>query len=148
MHLVMQKFFTKNITCTSNCVVPSLCNMKPNWCCSPHARGCVWKARAGAEGRRGTGASHGQCFCADGLKHPRLKCNLEKAGVIFFEGGTSTHLLHADGRALPQEDSEFVEGVREVHYRSKVLQSPRQLIGHNCVLSTLRFGRQRHRSSC
>ena len=88
-------------------------------------RGCAWKARAGAEGRRGTGAFHGQCFCADVLKHPGLKCKPGKAGVIFFEGGTSTHLLRADGRALPQEDSDFVEGVREVHYRSEVLQAPK-----------------------
>lgn len=40
-------------------------------------------------------------------------------------GYTSTHLLRADSRALPQEDSDFVEGVREVHYRSKVLQAPK-----------------------
>lgn len=107
MHLVAQKFFKKNITCTSSCVVPSPSNTNPKQRGNPQARGCAWKARAGAEGKRGSGTSQGQCSCTDILKHPGLKCNPAKAGVIFFEGGTSTHLLHMNSRELPQEDSKF-----------------------------------------
>lgn len=118
MHLVVQKFFKKSITCTSKCVVPSLSQheTKPVLQCSGQGLCLESTGRSRRQERD-------QC-----LPRPVLLCGCPeasrsqvqsgKAGVIFFEGGTSTHFLHADSRALPQEDREFVEGVREVCYRS------------------------------
>lgn len=77
---------------------------------------------------------------------PRLQVQPRKAGVIFFDGGTSTHLLCGHSRALPQH-SRFVEDATEEHYRSQVLQAPRNNPTATTVLSPPQFEGQMHTSS-